>query len=94
MVKNLKFEENIQLTPFKSLDFAKFHVLNALRGQKSEIWAQFSMQFKFLDFAKFHVLQEDQMVKSLKFEHNFQHDSNFLILPNFMFLKDQGGQKA
>ena len=35
------------------------------------------------------------MVKNLKyFEENFQHDSNFLILPNFMFLKDQGGQKS
>ena len=49
------------------------------------------MQLEFLDFAKFHVLKEDHVVKNLKFEQNFQHNSNFLILLKFMFLKDQGG---
>ena len=37
------------------------------------------------NFDKFHILQEDHVVKNLEFEQNFQHNSNFLILPNNMF---------
>ena len=34
------------------------------------------------------------LVKNLKFEQNFQHNPQFLILPNFMFHITKGGQKS
>ena len=61
----------------KFLDFAKFMVCKTgVHGQKSQIGAKFLMWLKCLDFAKFYVSQA-RMVKNLKFESNFQPDSNF-----------------
>ena len=49
----------------QNLDFVKFHILKDRGGQKSEIWAQFSMQLKFfIIFAKIHILQDQVGQKS------------------------------
>ena len=69
----------------KYLNFTKFCVLQDRGGQKSQIWAKFSTRLKFLDSASFQDSCKTRVVKNLRFEQNFQRDSNFLILPNFMF---------
>ena len=69
----------------KYLDFTKICVLQDRGGQKSQIWAKFSMWLKFLDFAHFHGSCKTRVFKNRRFKQNFQRDSNFLILPNPMF---------
>ena len=47
------------------LILVKFHILKDRGGQKSGIWAQFSMQLKFFTiFAKIHILQDQVGQKS------------------------------
>ena len=71
--------------------FGQIHLSQVWVGQKTQSWV--SMWLNFLCIAKYHVSQV-QRGQKLKFELNFQCDSIFCVLPNFIFLQVCGSQKS
>ena len=73
VVKNVNFDPNLKRN-WKFLDFAKFHPLQADRGQKCLFWAKFSTWLKNVCILPNFSLPRSRVVKNVNFDPNFNWD--------------------